>query len=166
MASAPPPASRAGVAPGDVLAGKYRVERVLGEGGMGIVLAAHHLQLDTRVAIKLMPADVVASADALARFTREARAAAKITTEHIARVLDVGTLESGAPFIVMEFLEGGDLPPGSSSAARSRSNRRWSSCSRPASRWPRPIASVSSIAISSRQTCSASSAQTGSSRSR
>jgi serine/threonine-protein kinase len=98
-----------GVRVGEVLAGKYRVDRVLGEGGMGVVVAAHHLQLDTRVAIKFLLPHMLTMPEAVARFTREARAASKITSEHVARVRDVGTLETGAPYMVMEFLDGGDL---------------------------------------------------------
>ncbi len=97
------------ISEGSILAGKYRVERLLGQGGMGMVLAAHHLQLDERVAIKLMLPEAAQSAEAVARFVREARAAAKIRSEHVARVSDVGTLENGQPFMVMEYLEGTDL---------------------------------------------------------
>jgi serine/threonine-protein kinase len=99
----------ASVVPGQVLAGKYQVERVLGQGGMGVVVAAHHVQLDTKVAIKLLLPEMLNNREVVARFAREARAAVKITSEHVARVLDVGTLETGAPYMVMEFLEGGDL---------------------------------------------------------
>jgi len=99
----------AGVRAGEVLAGKYRVERVLGVGGMGIVVAAHHVQLDTKVAIKFLLPSMLRNQEVIGRFAREARAAVKITSEHVARVLDVGTLETGAPYMVMEFLEGGDL---------------------------------------------------------
>ncbi len=98
-----------GVAPGDVLAGKFRVERVLGAGGMGVVVSAHHLQLDEKVAIKFLLPAAVTKPDVLARFEREARAAVKIKSEHVARVIDVGRLETGAPYMVMEYLEGGDL---------------------------------------------------------
>ncbi|MFS8071555.1 MAG: serine/threonine-protein kinase, partial [Byssovorax sp.] len=97
------------VRPGDVLAGKYRIERVLGRGGMGVVVAATHLRLDERVAIKFLLPGALGNADALGRFEREARAAVKIRSEHVAKVLDVSTLESGAPFMVMEHLEGNDL---------------------------------------------------------
>jgi serine/threonine-protein kinase len=99
----------AGVREGDVLAGKYRVERVLGVGGMGVVVAAHHVQLDNKVALKFLLPAVLGHRDAVERFAREARAAVKITNEHVARVTDVGTLDNGAPYMVMEFLEGGDL---------------------------------------------------------
>jgi serine/threonine-protein kinase len=94
---------------GDVLDGKYRVDRVLGSGGMGVVIAAHHMGLDQKVAIKLLLPEVLDDPEAGARFEREARAAAKIKGEHIARVMDVGTLESGSPYMVMEHLEGEDL---------------------------------------------------------
>jgi serine/threonine-protein kinase len=103
------PLDESSVVPGQVLAGKYQVERVLGQGGMGVVVAAHHVQLDTKVAIKFLLPEMLNNREVVARFAREARAAVKITSEHVARVLDVGTLESGAPYMVMEFLEGGDL---------------------------------------------------------
>ena len=99
----------AGVRIGDVLAGKYRVERVIGRGGMGVVVAARHLQLDERVAIKFLLPSALANEEAVARFDREARAAVKIKSEHVARVIDVGRLETGAPYMVMEHLDGGDL---------------------------------------------------------
>jgi eukaryotic-like serine/threonine-protein kinase len=94
---------------GDLVAGKYRVERVLGWGGMGVVVAARHEQLDQRVAIKFMRDEALEHEDTAARFLREARAAVRLRSEHAARVLDVGTLESGAPYMVMEYLEGSDL---------------------------------------------------------
>lgn len=97
------------VRPGDVLAGKYRIERVLGRGGMGVVVSAVHLRLDERVAIKFLLPAATESPEAVARFEREARAAVKIRSEHVARVIDVGTLETGAPYIVMEHLQGSDL---------------------------------------------------------
>ena len=99
----------AGVREGDVLAGKYRIDRVLGAGAMGVVVAAHHIQLDSRVAIKLLWPSRLGDREARRRFAREARAAAKIGGEHVARVLDVGTTEKDAPYMVMEFLDGVDL---------------------------------------------------------
>ncbi|MCL2449149.1 MAG: serine/threonine protein kinase [Polyangiaceae bacterium] len=99
----------ASLRPGDVLAGKYRVERVIGVGGMGIVVAARHEQLDQLVAIKLVRQEALSTGDAAERFMREARAAAKLKSEHVAKVLDVGTLDTGAPFMVMELLDGTDL---------------------------------------------------------
>jgi serine/threonine-protein kinase len=94
---------------GDLLAGKYRVERVLGVGGMGIVVAARHEQLDQPVAIKFVREEALGNEEAVERFLREARSAVKLRSEHAAKVLDVGTLESGAPYMVMEYLEGLDL---------------------------------------------------------
>jgi serine/threonine-protein kinase len=94
---------------GELLAGKYRLERLLGEGGMGYVVAATHEHLQQRVAVKFLAAGYAENSDAAARFLREARAAVRIQSEHIARVLDVGELEDGAPYMVMEFLSGCDL---------------------------------------------------------
>ncbi len=98
-----------GMAVGEVISGKYRIDRVLGAGGMGVVVAAHHLQLDTKVAIKFLLPSMLADENAVARFAREARASVKITNEHVARVFDVGALDNGAPYIVMEYLDGSDL---------------------------------------------------------
>jgi serine/threonine-protein kinase len=92
-----------------VIAEKYEVERVLGAGGMGVVVAARHLQLGQRVAIKFMRGEASLDPSAVSRFVREARSAVALSSEHITRVLDVGTLESGAPYIVMEYLDGLDL---------------------------------------------------------
>lgn len=97
------------VRPGDALAGKYVVERVLGAGGMGVVLAAHQLGLDRTVAVKLMLPGRLVAPDALARFLREARATARLRSHHVARVFDVGITETGAPYIVFELLDGVDL---------------------------------------------------------
>jgi serine/threonine-protein kinase len=94
---------------GEVLAGKYRVERVLGAGGMGVVVAAWHLQLEERVAIKFLQPEALKDPSVVARFLREGRAAVKIRSEHVARVYDVGNLDNGAPYLVMEHLDGSDL---------------------------------------------------------
>ena len=98
-----------GVEVGAVLAGKYRIEKLLGEGGMGLVVAAHHLHLDERVAIKFLRPEILQNRDIVGRFLREARAAIKIKSEYVSRVTDVGTLDSGAPYMVMEYLDGRDL---------------------------------------------------------
>lgn len=103
------PISDSEVFPGDVLAGKFRIERILGRGGMGVVVAATHLQLDEKVALKFLLPEALKHPEAVARFEREARAAVKIKSEHVARVTDVGTMESGSPYMVMEFLNGVDL---------------------------------------------------------
>lgn len=97
------------IAEGQILEGKYRVDRVIGRGGMGIVVAARHLVLDETVAIKFLTEEALASEEAVARFEREARAAVKIKNEHVVRVFDVGRLASGLPYMVMEYLEGEDL---------------------------------------------------------
>jgi eukaryotic-like serine/threonine-protein kinase len=93
----------------EVLADKYRIERVVGRGGMGIVMAAWHLALDQRVALKCLQPELAQNSESAARFLREARAAAKIKSEHGVRVLDVGNLDDGIPYMVMEFLDGRDL---------------------------------------------------------
>ena len=76
---------------------------------MGVVVAAHHLALDTRVAIKMMRPELRLRPDLVRRFLREARAAARLRSPHITRVFDVGTFDDGAPYIVMEYLDGADL---------------------------------------------------------
>lgn len=94
---------------GQVLAGKYQVEQLLGQGGMGVVVAARHVHLGERVAIKLMHPEAASLPGAVARFVREARAAARLQSAHVARVTDVGMLEDERPYMVMEYLEGSDL---------------------------------------------------------
>ena len=95
--------------PGHLLGGKYRVERVLGAGGMGVVVAARHVALDARFAIKLMRREAASDEESVARFLREARAAGRLKSEHCVHVIDVDTLENGAPYMVMELLVGQDL---------------------------------------------------------
>jgi len=95
--------------PGEVIAGKYRVERLLGVGGMGVVVAASHLGLGQPVAVKLMLPDLARSAEFSSRFLREARAAAAIRGDHAVRVFDVATAEDGTLYMVMELLVGEDL---------------------------------------------------------
>ncbi|HVJ93552.1 MAG TPA: serine/threonine-protein kinase [Labilithrix sp.] len=97
-----------GVRAGDVIAGKFQIERVLGEGGMGYVVAARHLQLGKTVALKFIREDVLTN-DYRSRFLREARNTVRLKSKHVSRVLDVGSLENGAPYMVMEYLEGTDL---------------------------------------------------------
>jgi serine/threonine-protein kinase len=91
------------------LAGKYLVEEVIGEGGAGVVVAAHHMELDEKVALKFLRADIMHDPDVVARFAHEAKAAVTIKCEYVARVFDVGVTPGGAPFFVMEHLEGHDL---------------------------------------------------------
>jgi serine/threonine protein kinase len=100
------------VAPGDVVAGKYRIERVLGSGGMGVVVAARHIDLDQPVALKFILPHALAGKGNVERFMREARAAVRLKSEHVARVYDVGRdTRDGEdrPFMVLELLEGMDL---------------------------------------------------------
>jgi serine/threonine protein kinase len=121
----------AGVSVSQILAEKYRVERVIGAGGMGVVVAARHLELDEQVAIKFLLPEVLADAATVARFFREAKAVARIKSEHVARVFDVGRLPNGAPYMVMEYLEGSDLSACWPRRAPYLFNRRWtSSCRR------------------------------------
>ncbi len=98
-----------GVAVGQILANKYKVERVLGEGGMGVVFLATHVMLKSRVAMKFLLPQYVQDEKVVARFLREAQAAVSIKNRHVARVSDIGTLETGSPYMVMEYLEGMDL---------------------------------------------------------
>jgi serine/threonine-protein kinase len=95
--------------PGQMLAGKYRVEGVLGAGGMGVVVAARHVHLDVPVALKFMTEETLADHYLVSRFLHEARATARLRGEHVVRVTDVGELDSGAPYMVMEHLQGQDL---------------------------------------------------------
>lgn len=97
-----------GVRAGDIIAGKFQVERVLGEGGMGYVVAARHLQLGQTVALKFMREEVLTN-EYKSRFLREARNTVRLKSKHVSRVLDVGALEGGSPYMVMEYLEGTDL---------------------------------------------------------
>ncbi len=102
-------APKSPVAVGTMLAGKYRVDGILGAGGMGIVVAATHEELEQRVAIKFLLAGGITNADLVNRFVREGKAASRLKSEHVAKVIDVGRLEDGAPYMVMEYLEGDDL---------------------------------------------------------
>ncbi|WP_269749876.1 serine/threonine-protein kinase [Polyangium fumosum] len=97
------------VKPGDLLARKYRVERVLGSGAMGVVVAARHVDLGQLVAVKSLLTGRVVSPEQRERFLREARAAVLLKSNHVARVLDVGADDNDAPYIVMEYLDGQDL---------------------------------------------------------
>ncbi len=115
-AVSPPPISEltdvaAGKGPprDSVLLGKYRVEATLGFGGMGLVIRALNMAIDERVAIKLMRDDVRLDDEHVERFLREARACVRLKSEHVAKIGDVGTLEDGRPYMVMELLEGLDL---------------------------------------------------------
>src|SRR5688500_1615357 len=94
---------------GKVLLDKYQVQELLGEGGMGLVYRARHLHLKQDVALKFLRPTLLERPEAVERFLREARAMAQLRSEHVARVMDVAKLESGVPYLVMEFLHGSDL---------------------------------------------------------
>jgi serine/threonine protein kinase len=93
----------------ELLCGKYKIGRILGAGAMGIVYYAEHVQLRIPVAIKVLRVELSGAWNGVERMLREARAAARLKSEHVVRVLDVGRLDDGLPFIVMEYLDGSDL---------------------------------------------------------
>ena len=95
--------------PGDLLDNKYAVERVIGRGGAGYVVAAQHVRLSRRVALKFLRPELATQPDLCRRFLREARAAAQLTGNHVVRILDADTLSTGQPYLVMEYLEGEDI---------------------------------------------------------
>ena len=101
--------ARSPVQPGDVVGGKYRVERVLGAGGMGVVVSATHVELGQSVALKFILQEALTGQGAVERFMREARAAVRLKSEHVARVSDVGRDHEDRPYMVLELLEGQDL---------------------------------------------------------
>src|SRR5438094_7262642 len=96
-------------APGSVLVGRYRVDGLLGIGGYGWVRRARSLATNEDVAFKVLRADVDLDRETVKRFVREANTLARLTTEHAVRIRQVGTLENGSPFLVMELLHGEDL---------------------------------------------------------
>lgn len=100
---------QAPIALGDLVDAKYRVESVIGMGGAGVVVRARHDKLGRPVAIKFLRPELLGQPQLVHRFEREARAAARLESEHVVDVLDVGRLPSGEPYIVMELLEGSDL---------------------------------------------------------
>ena len=102
-------ASVAPVQKGDILAAKYRIEDVIGVGGMGVVVAAMHLELEQRVALKFLLPQAAQNEELVGRFVREARASTKLKGNHVTKVLDVGRMDDGRAYIVMEYLEGRDL---------------------------------------------------------
>ena len=94
---------------GDIIADKYRIENTLGMGGMGLVVRAQHLHLGQTVAIRILLAEHADNADAVTRFMREGQAAVRLRSEHVGRMIDVGQLPNGVPYLVMEYYEGSDL---------------------------------------------------------
>jgi serine/threonine-protein kinase len=105
----PPPHSHAYPSIGEVIDGKYQIERMLGEGGMGAVARAMHLLRRAPVALKFMSPNVVAYPGAVERFLNEGVAASQIDSDNVVHIYDVGKLPSGAPYLVMEYMEGVDL---------------------------------------------------------
>ncbi|HEX4341073.1 MAG TPA: serine/threonine-protein kinase [Polyangiaceae bacterium] len=97
------------VAHGALIAGRYSVDTVLAEGGMGVVWLGRHVELDKPVAIKFLRRALSGKEAVVARFLNEARAAAVLRSNHVVKVVDVGQLESGRPYLVMEHLQGTDL---------------------------------------------------------
>ena len=97
---------------GDIIAGKLTIEKVLGVGGMGAVVAARHMQLGQRVAVKFLLPAATKHKGAIERFLREARSASALQSAHVVRVMDVGTLETGLPYMVMEQRPPRALPGG------------------------------------------------------
>ena len=96
------------VASGHVLADRYRLVEPLGQGGMGTVWRAEHVELGSRVAVKLIDVGIAESPDALARFKREAKAAATLNSAHVVQIFDYG-VDEGVPYIAMELLDGESL---------------------------------------------------------
>ena len=94
---------------GEILGGKYRLEREIGRGSMGTVWSAVHLTLGQRVAIKLIAAEYAQAADARKRFSTEAKAAARLRSRYVVQVYDDGETPAGTPYIVLEYLEGETL---------------------------------------------------------
>jgi serine/threonine protein kinase len=94
---------------GAIIAGKYLIEERIAQGGIGVIVAARHLALQKRVAIKYLRPEVLGDEALAERFEREARLAAGIHSEHVVRIHDVGTLEDAGPYMVMEYLVGNDL---------------------------------------------------------
>src|SRR6187431_3016162 len=95
--------------PGQIIQDKYRIVRLIGQGGMGEVYEGENASIRRRVAIKVLLGEAAMNADIVQRFEREAQAAGRIGNDHILEVLDLGTLDDGDRFMVMEFLDGEPL---------------------------------------------------------
>src|SRR4051794_34686090 len=94
---------------GEILGGKYRLEKEIGRGSMGTVWSAVHLTLGQRVAIKLIAAEHAQAAEARQRFSTEAKAAARLRSRYVVQVYDDGETSEGTPYIVLEYLDGETL---------------------------------------------------------
>ncbi len=97
------------LAPGQIIDDKYRIVRIIGEGGMGAVFEGENTRIHRRVAIKVLHLGIAQNQDSVARFEREAQAAGCIGSDHIVEVLDLGNLPQGERFMVMEYLDGEHL---------------------------------------------------------
>src|SRR6478609_6165457 len=95
--------------PGQIVEGKYRIVKMIGEGGMGAVYSGENIRINRKVAIKVLHAAYTGNTEVMQRFEREAQAAGTIGNDHILEVLDLGQLGDGDHFIIMEFLEGEPL---------------------------------------------------------
>ncbi len=103
------PSDRSADLIGQVIGGRYRVDGVVGRGGMGVVYRGEHLELGLAVAIKVLPSSYARDAETLKRFEREARTASRVRHPNVVTVFDLGRLETGEPYLVMELLVGADL---------------------------------------------------------
>ena len=151
MTTATTPTAEPSSIVGTTIGGRYRIERLLGEGGMGAVYQAEHTLMHKRVAVKVLHPEMSQMPEVVARFEREAMAAAHIEHPNVATATDFGKLDDGSFFLVLEFVEGKSLRE---AIAKARSRRRARSTSRGRSR-PRSRArtrSASSTAISSPRT--------------
>ena len=133
--------------------GRYHIKRMIGQGGMGVVYAAHDDRLDRLVAIKVVRPEALAADGARERFRREARAAARVSHPHICPLYEFDE-DNGQPFLVMELLDGEPLAVRLAARGDSRSMRRSRWPTRCSTRSPPCTAAASSTAISSRPTCS------------
>jgi serine/threonine protein kinase len=98
-----------GMGEGTLIAGKYRIEKLIARGGMGVLYRAWQPLIARNVAIKIVRPELMTRSDAPARFLREARVLAQLRTDHVCKVLDAGALDDGLPYMVLEYLEGDDL---------------------------------------------------------
>ena len=115
---------------GSVLSGRYRIDRLLGEGGMGAVYEAEHTHMRKRLAVKVLHPEMSRLPEVVARFEREAMAAAHIDHPNVAAATDFGMLEDGSFFLVLEYVEGHSLREVDRRGARSSSGARSTSRTR------------------------------------